>query len=139
MIEIFCDTILPGDATLGAPSAHAVGVPTYVTCNVPSDDIRAFGDLLDKISYTMFEKLFGDLTAEDRLICVEKAKRTDFRLANRVITACFKAYYTNADVLRALSSVATPPFPSGNILNDDDWDILAPVFERGPIYRQVNG
>jgi len=26
---------------------------------------------------------------------------------------------------------STPPFPQGNILDEDDWEILEPVLERG--------
>jgi hypothetical protein len=41
-------------------------------------------------------------------------------------------------VLNSIQSGSVPPFPEGNYLENDDWEILGPVFERGKIYRTIN-
>lgn len=128
MIDAFLDAILPGDESLGLPPGRSVAAAALAQA-APWDEVMAAlaegGD-------------FVALTADARLALVEKLRRKQARLANAVIVAALRAYYTDAGVLRALGAGAVPPFPDGNFLEDDDWSILEPVFERGPIWREVH-
>lgn len=129
MMNAFLDAILPGDDGLGLPQASLV-----VTVLADWDQ---YATVLDDLARDAGAKGFAALDAPSRLAVVEKSRRKQARLANGVIVAALKAYYTDQQVLRALGAGAVPPFPDGNFLEDDDWSILEPVFERGPIWREV--
>lgn len=137
MMSHLLDTILPGDIGLGLPPGSHVDMARYVSEQGIEDRVRAFLAMLDDTARDMDGADFAGLAPDRRLACVERAKRKDFRLANAVIVHCLKAYYTDPEVLRRLSAGAVPPFPDGNVLDDDDWSILEPVFERGPIFRPI--
>jgi len=130
MKDAFLDTILPGDESLGMPRASRV-VSDLV-------DWEQYALVLDHLAREAGGQSFAALDAPSRLAVVEKSRRKQARLANGVIMAALRAYYTDAGVLRALGAGAVPPFPDGNFLEDDDWSILEPVFERGPIWRKVS-
>lgn len=130
MNDVFLDTILPGDESLGMPQASKVVAVLA--------DWDQYALVLDQLALEAGGKSFVALDAASRLAVVEKSRRKQARLANGVIVAALRAYYTDAGVLRALGAGAVPPFPDGNFLEDDDWSILEPVFERGPIWREVS-
>ena len=50
----------------------------------------------------------------------------------RVILQC---YYRDDRVLRALGIAPRPPFPTGHVLEQGDWSLLAPVRARPPLWR----
>ncbi|MGE4280052.1 MAG: hypothetical protein AB7G62_10725 [Magnetospirillum sp.] len=129
MKDVFLDTILPGDEGLGLPSASAIAVVLV--------EWDQYAPVLDQLAIEAGGESFLALDAPSRLALVEKSRRKQARLANGVIVAALKAYYTHPQVLHALGAGAVPPFPDGNFLEDDDWSILEPVFERGPIWREV--
>jgi hypothetical protein len=135
MINLFCDTILPGDDELGLLPASYVDMSRYIAAHEIEDQVKEYLALLESVSQEKFESAFEDLNSTNRLKCVEVSKRKNIRLATAVIVHCLKAYYTNADVLNKLPGGAIPPFPAGNTLGEDDWSLLEPVYERGAIFR----
>ncbi|MEG3618300.1 gluconate 2-dehydrogenase subunit 3 family protein [Magnetovibrio sp. PR-2] len=138
MIDLFCDTILPGDPDLGMPPGSSVDVSGLVTQRQANQQANEFFSLIDALALEKFGAAFKDLDPEQRLACIELSKRKNLRLAMSLIVLCLQAYYTDPAVLTALPAGAVPPFPTGNPMHDDDWTLLAPVFERGEIYRTVS-
>lgn len=137
MISEFLDTILPGDPSLGLPPGSRVEFARYVHDQGIAGMVEEFFALLDSLAAEQAGMTFPALDETRRLDCIERAKRRNTRLATSVIVHCLKSYYTNSQVLRALSAGAVPPFPQGNALDQDDWSILEPVYKRGPIFRAV--
>ncbi|KAA5605204.1 gluconate 2-dehydrogenase subunit 3 family protein [Roseospira marina] len=131
------DAILPGDAGLGLPAGSRVGVPAFLESHGLAADAAVLLSQVETVARDRFGIGFAALEAPDRVTCVERAKRADMHRASGVLVACLRAYYTDPGVLRALSAGAVPPFPDGNALDDDDWTLLEPVYERGPIHRPV--
>ena len=138
MRDVFLDTILPGDAALGLPPGSTMDMAGYAARHGTGSRMAELLDLLGRTSREEFGAPFETLDADRRLACVERAKRKSSRLATTVIVDCLKAYYTDAKILEKLSAGSVPPFPTGNVLEDDDWTLLEPVYERGPIYRPVS-
>ncbi len=138
MIGLFLDTILPADPELNMPSGASIGIEAFVRDAATQTSIDEYFILLDQLAQEKFERPFKDLSAENRLQIVELSKRKNNRLANTIILHCLKAYYTNETILKNLPAGAVPPFPTGNILEEDDWSLLEPVYERGRIYRSVS-
>lgn len=138
MLSLIIDTVLPGDEFLKLPPASAIGLDIYIDSPGKQVQIDELQSLVNKVCLDKFAKTFTELVGEDRLRVLEACKRENVRLFVDFITNLFRVYYTNAEVLRAIHSGSTPPFPVGNSLEADDWGILEPVFERGRVYRPVN-
>lgn len=138
MIKQFLDAILPGDSTINMPAGSRIDFAAYLRNQKGAAELLdQFLALLDAVATEQTGKSFAALDEDRRLECVEVVKRRNGRLSGSVIVHALKAYYTDAVVLRALSSDAVPPFPQGNSITEDDWSILEPVYERGAIFRCV--
>ncbi|CAD6540296.1 hypothetical protein [Paraburkholderia metrosideri] len=135
MIELIRDTILPGDTELGMPPASSVDFELYQIRHGISGPVDKFVELVADVARKKFNKEFEQLDESQRLVAINGCKVVDVRLFSTFITHALRAYYTDRRVLYRLSVGAIPPFPAGNELGVDDWTILEPVYERGPIYR----
>lgn len=138
MFNLILDTILPGECTLNLPPASQIGFDIYINRHSKQDLMSEFLNLINKVSMDKFSANFSELKDADRLKTIEACKSVNIRLFTDFITTLFRAYYTNPQVLEAINSGSLPPFPVGNTLENDDWEILEPVFERGSIYRSIN-
>lgn len=136
-MRLFLDTILPGSEQLGLPAGSSVALPNLPDQAAADQQMTEMLHQIDTLARAEWGRDFTDLAAAERLACVERARKTQARLAAAVITHCLRGYYSDAAVLHAVSAGAVPPFPEGNPMEEDDWSILEPVFERGPIFRQV--
>ncbi len=138
MINLIIDTILPGDFSLNMPAASQIGFSSYINTYRKQGLIDEFLNLTNQVCLDKFVVTFSELSNEDRLKALEAIKAADIRLFVDFITNLFRAYYTNSKVLEAINSGSIPPFPVGNLLENDNWEILEPVFERGRIYKSIN-
>lgn len=137
MIELVWDAILPGDAALGMPAASTLDFEAYQIRHGISGVVNEFVGLVADVARKKFDKEFAELEGMQRLAAINGCKVVDIRLFSAFITHALRAYYTDRSVLTRLSAGAVPPFPAGNDLGTDDWTILEPVYERGPIYRDA--
>ena len=138
MIKLIIDTIIPGDRALNMPPASQINFDDYIKISSKQELIDEFLNLTSQVCLDKFAVTFSELSSVDRLKALEATKSANIRLFIDFITNLFKAYYTNLKVLQAINSGSIPPFPVGNLLENDDWEILEPVFERGRIYRPIN-
>jgi len=138
MLNLIINTILPGDSTLNLPPASEINFDSYIKTYDKQELINEFLNLTSHLSLSKFSCEFAKLSNIDRLRVLEACKSTNIRLFVDFITNLFRAYYTNFQVLNSIQSGSVPPFPEGNYLENDDWEILGPVFERGKIYRTIN-
>jgi hypothetical protein len=138
MLNLIIDTILPGDHTLNLPPASQINLEIYVNNYSKQELLSEFLNLTNKVCLDKFATNFSELSDVDRLKALEACKSVNIRLFVDFITNLFRTYYTDVKVLEAINSGSIPPFPVGNVLENDDWGILEPVFERGRIYRSIN-
>ncbi len=139
MLDLIIDTVLPGDIYLGLPAASKINLSDYLNSHNKQDLINEFLNLTTQVCLDKFPNHnFSELSDADRLKVLQACKSVNIRLFMDFITNLFRGYYTNTKVLEAIHSGSVPPFPSGNLLENDDWEILEPVFERGKIYRSIN-
>jgi hypothetical protein len=131
------DTMLPGDSALGMPSASKIDFDTYLKqhrlTNLSLDFIR----MLDKVCEDKTGKSFIELDSTQRMQAINACKLVDVRMFSEIVGHLLKAYYTSPIVLTKIRSGSVPPFPNGNLIAEDDWSILEPVYERGQIFREV--
>jgi hypothetical protein len=136
MIDLVLDTILPGDAELGLPSASRIDFEAYLLRHRATAQSDTFLDVLARVAETRCGAPFEALDATQRLAAINACKLADVRAFSAFVTHALRAYYTDRAVLACIGAGAVPPFPEGNALGDDDWTLLEPVYERGPIWRQ---
>ncbi|CAD6544491.1 hypothetical protein LMG28727_04284 [Paraburkholderia kirstenboschensis] len=137
MIELVLDTMLPGDAALGMPSASALDFEGYQLRHRVTDQVDTFLKMLANVAGEKFDRPFEALDAAERLAAINGCKLADVRLFSAFVTHVMRAYYTERRVLGQLSVGAVPPFPAGNEIAADDWTILEPVYLRGQIWRNA--
>lgn len=138
MIELILDTMLPGDPELGLPPASTLDIEGYQLRYGVAQVFEQFVAVLERVANEKFGCPFEALDEAQRLAAINACKLADIRLFSAFLTHTLRAYYTDRRVLGCLSNDAVPPFPAGNPLGADDWSILEPVYERGPIYREVD-
>ena len=137
MIKLVMETIIPADAELGMPSASEINLELYQTKFKIEVIVHDFLNLLSQIANELFQLNFERLSYEERIKVIETTKLKNIRLFSEFMTHCFRAYYSDYIVLEKLNAGSLPPFPSGNLLEFDDWEILEPVYERGYKVRDL--
>ena len=138
MIKTVLDAFIQGDNKLGMPPASAVDFNVYESKHGIQQIVIGFLSVLTKISKEKFSKDFRELNETQRISVLAASKLEDIRLFSAFLEHCFRAYYSDKRVLSILKVGSSPPFPEGNILEEDDWTILIPVYERGSIYREFD-
>lgn len=136
-LESLLDTLLPGDQTLGLPSASAAGVMSFLQSENKLSLFDEYLVLLETVAQQKYHTSWHALDNLALLTCVELSSRSHWSLASQVLGQVLRGYYSARIVLNQLHAGAVPPFPQGNRLPENNWDLLESVFERGPIYRTV--
>ncbi|WP_431821054.1 hypothetical protein [Burkholderia sp. F1] len=138
MIGLVLDTMLPGDAELGLPGGAQVDFEGYALRHRVTAQVDALLVVLARVAQDRFGAPFESLDATQRLAAINACKLADVRAFTAFVTHAMRAYYTDRNVLARIGAGAVPPFPEGNALDADDWMLLEPVYERGPIWRDAN-
>ena len=138
MINSILDYLMPGDENLGMPPASKIDFHAYkIKYGIQQIVIDLLSEIT-KISNDKFLKDFVDLNEKQKSTILKEARLKNMRLFLTFLKHCFKAYYSDKSVLSIINAGSSPPFPKGNVLEEDDWIILMPVYERGSIYRKFN-
>jgi len=138
MIKIVLDTLIPGDSILNMPSASFIDFKAYQDKYGIDKIVNNFLFELNKISNYQFLKNFDELDENQKMDTLKSCKLKNIRLFSDFIKHLFRAYYSDKMVLSTLNVGSSPPFPDGNVIKEDDWTILLPVYERGSIYRVLD-
>ena len=135
MIKIVLDSLIPGDTKLNMPSASILDFDSYEIKYGIQKIVIDFLLELTKISNDDFLKNFDELDQDQKMKVLKECRLKNIRLFSDFLKHVFRAYYSDKRVLSILKVGSSPPFPDGNEIDDDDWTILLPVYERGSIYR----
>ena len=138
MINIVLDSLLPGDTELKMPPASEVDFNSYMVKYGIQKNVTAFISKLKEICLEQFSMDFEKLNEDQKNIVLKELKLKNMRLFSDLINHVFKAYYSDKRVLSNLNVGTSPPFPNGNMIDEDDWAILLHVYERGSIYRDLD-
>jgi hypothetical protein len=137
-LKIIVDTMLPCDEALGMPSASLIDFDIYLKQNGLTNLSLEFIQLLDKVCEEKNGVSFVNLNKIQKMQAINSCKLVDIRLFYGMVSHLLKAYYTAPSVLIKIRSGSVPPFPNGNYLEEDDWNILESVYQRGQVFREVS-
>jgi len=137
-VHTIIDSMLPGDSDLGLPSASFIDFDIYLKRHGQEPLFMDFARILDRVCADRYCQIFPNLNPEQKIEAINACRSVNIKVFSAMVEHLFKAYYTNPFILKQIGAGAVPPFPHGNSLIGDDWSLLEPVYERGPIYREVS-
>jgi hypothetical protein len=137
-LKTVIDTMLPGDPVLGMPSASTIDFEIYLKQHKLNQLSFDFIKMLDKVCEEKKGMAFIDLDEVNKMQAINDCKLVDVRVFSAMVGHLLKAYYTDPAVLIKIKSGSVPPFPNGNPIEEDDWSILEPVYERGRVFREAS-
>jgi len=138
MIETVLNAIIPGDRKLKMPSASELDFYSYKIKYGIEKLVNDFLLELTKVSNEKYSKFFVDLNEEQKIEALNLCKLRSVRIFSDFLKNIFRFYYSDIRVLSLINAGSSPPFPNGNVIEEDDWAILIPVYERGQVYREFD-
>lgn len=136
-LDLIVDALVPGDASRSLPSASRIDFNQYLTRYSLETLGSDFIAMLDKLCNEKFERSFVEMNSDERLKAVNACKLVNVRVFSDFVTHLLKCYYTSPSVLVKIGAGSVPPFPTGNVIAQDEWTILESVYERGKCYRDI--
>lgn len=139
IFDVLVAMIVPASADGRKPSAAEVDVLGYIVEHegdfLPTlrEELRA----VDARARAENGRAFLDLTAAKQQTLVAAARAEAPELLRGLALCAVTRYYQDHRVLEALGMEARPPFPKGYEVPAGDLSLLAPVRERGAIYREA--
>lgn len=125
--------IIPASADLGVPGADDDLIFADILRSARRDD-AALRQAIATVEAAAAGG-FLELTRQEQLQLLARFREAHPDLARvcEVVTA--RCYYRDDRVMRSIGMSVRPPFPLGFEVEQGDWDLLAPVRQRGKIYR----
>jgi hypothetical protein len=136
-LKTVIDAMLPGDSVLGMPCASTIDFEIYLKQHNLNHLSFDFIQILDKVCEEKIGMAFFDLDEVQKMQAINACKLVDVRVFSTMVGHLLKAYYTAPSVLIKIKSGSVPPFPNGNSIEEDDWSILEPVYDRGRVFRET--
>ena len=137
-LKSLLNLIVPPSEDGKMPGAADVGFLSYAHNKDLSTWVREGLLRIVEESHRMFGQEFSSLSGYDQMQIIDSLRRRLFRFFGRLTTQVIQCYYQHDQVLDAIGHGARTPFPYGYIVEDGDLMLLAPVYERGKIYRDLN-
>jgi SAM-dependent methyltransferase len=135
-INAFLDEIIPASDFFGMPNASNTNFLSFIQKRNLTDGIEEFLRELNFFSKEKYGLQFNLLDSLQRSDVISLIKSKRVHLFFKVITCVANCYYEDVNVLRALGLNYTL-FPEGAYLQEGDFGLLEPVYERGIIYRET--
>jgi hypothetical protein len=129
-LSALLDTILPASDDGRMPSAADLDLIGYLR-----ETAVDFMPLLASV-VEQFDGEFTSLAPSERHATVEAFSTAQPDLFNGLLFHTYACYYQNDRVLEGIGSVAGPPFPRGNTIEQGDLSLLDPVVQGSKTYRK---
>lgn len=138
-LDWLADLMIPADDRLGLPSGSGVGLRDLLRASGSDRQLTEHADQVESAAQAHLGKSLEHLSIEEFQAFL-KAVRAEIDPHLRAFGAeLLKAYYTHPTVRDAIGAGSRAPFPQGFTVYAGNLELLEPVFERGPIFRNVNG
>ena len=138
-LNALMDLMIPASADGTMPAASSLGL--YDDLNSLPGPVRSLFERglswLDAQSVSQYEKAFAQLPEGAASSLVEELRREDASFVAAFTLQTTGRYLQDDQVMEALGLESRPPWPEGYEVPQGDWELLNPVRERGPIWRQV--
>lgn len=136
-IERILQTLIPDSDDGSIPGAARVIEAESLLLIFGAPETQTLFEQLNDAARRTNGKNFGDLDVTEVTRCITENRITWSQLARRIGPAVLRAYFGCPQVLAAMGLVTRAPFPEGFVINEIDYDLLEPVFNRGKKYRDI--
>jgi len=133
--SILLDTIIPPNLEIGIKGGSSIDLEEILGTKEYTIITDKFSSLIIETANENHIRDLELLSIENLQKIIQKTKIKNFRFFNYIASLITEFYYLNKENRQALNLKTLPPFPEGNIIEDIDFTILEPVFNRGKIYR----
>jgi len=136
-LEKMSALMIPADNNRNLPDGSQVNVAEFLKID------GIYGEVCTEIenfsTYLEIETKWSlnELTQEQFGILMKSHRKVIEPLLKKIGPSLLKAYYTNALVQLRIGVGNKPPFPDGKIVHEGNLELLEPVFNRGPIFRET--
>lgn len=139
VLALVVDLIVPPSADGRMPGASELGVPDYLTSHAAPalPAILADLDRLQALAGQRHGCAFEALPAAGRQALVDGLRAVEPAFLERLALETVTCYYQSDRVLALIGVELRPPFPQGYQVIQGDLSLLAPVRQRGRLYRDV--
>ena len=139
VLDWLTDLMIPADVERGLPAGSSVGVRRMLR-EIGNETLGLeHATVVERAAIAQVAVSLRDMT-DVQFQELLRVARADIDASIKFIgSVLLKAYYTHPFVRDAIGVGSRAPFPSGYSVYDGDLELLEPVYERGPIYRNVDG
>lgn len=136
-LEVLTALMIPADSSRNLPSGSQVEASKFlVSDGVYDEALLDLEEVSHYVDSTMGWNL-EELTQDQFEVLIKSHRKIMDPLLKKIGPSLLKAYYTNPVVQVQIGVGDKPPFPDGRTVYEGDLELLEPVFNRGPIFREV--
>jgi hypothetical protein len=134
-LRAFAGTMIPASAEHGVPGADDALIFADMTRDLgrDRDDVIAALARLDALAGADY----ANLPPARRLETANQFRAEGGAPLAAIVRVVLLAYYRDDRVMLSLGQEPRPPFPKGHVVEQGDWELLAPVKARAPFWRKV--
>lgn len=137
VLDLMMALMIPANKSRDLPSGSQVDAAKFLEIDGVFDEVSSnLEDLAEFIASTLGWKL-EELTQEQFEVLMKNHRKAVEPVLKKIGPSLLKAYYTNPIVQLQIGVGNKPPFPDGRTVHEGDLELLEPVFNRGPIFREV--
>lgn len=136
-LGIIASLMIPADDARNLPSGSQVEVLKFLEIEDGYNDVSLEIEELSSYLVSKLGWVLEELTQDQFELLIKDHRKAIDPLLKMIGPVLLKAYYTNPSVQVQIGVGDKPPFPDGRAIYEGDLELLEPVFNRGPIFREV--
>lgn len=137
ILPVITALMIPSDESRNLPDGSQVEITNFLELDGVYDEVSlCLKDLSHYVKSALGWSL-EELTQEQFEVLTKSHRKAMDPLLKNIGPSLLKAYYTDPVVQVQIGVGNKPPFPEGRVVHEGDLELLEPVFNRGPIFREI--
>ena len=138
-LAVLARMLIPASTKYGVPGAddEVIFADVVATARSHAELIKQGLQALDADSREVHDAAFVDLTAAEQTERVDAHAETPGGFIRAIVSIVVQCYYRDGRVKESLGMEPRPPYPEGFEVAQGDWSLLAPVRDRGKVWRDA--
>jgi hypothetical protein len=131
------DLMIPGDPAQGLPAGSEVDISRALIDDTTVNELTELSLQIEML-LTEHGKSLARLEDAEFQEFIRQHRAAADPLLRTIGRYLLMGYYTDETVRAAIGVGSRAPFPLGYAVHEGNLELLEPVFERGPIFREVH-
>ena len=129
--------MIPADITRNLPDGSHVEVAEFLRNDGIYEEVSSNLEELATYLVNEFGWSLQDLTQDQFGTLLQNHRKIIEPILKKIGPSLLRAYYTDPLVQMRIGVGDRPPFPEGRVVYGGELELLEPVFNRGPIFREM--